>query len=819
MFGWKHRIFFGPPPAFLPSCIQVEGGGAPALAERALVPLVGLLFTVAFCCGMRLLEQPFWDFAGFYLNGEPLLGTHDAYHWVAGAEGFEFGVGHPMSELLRISAEFLGMAPAQAAFYLPAFFGALTGAAVFLWGWGLGRPCAGIVAGVLSSLSPSFWGRTLLGYYDTDLAVLPFAVLLGLVPALWLHPWLSSPADFLFRPLLRGYEGRGRGWIFQESGSGSIEPGRQNLSAEEIAAAALSWPRLGLLMLAGFLGYHTQSWHSLFPYLTRFSALLIPFLIVVFGPAGGRLVLLRGALCHVLPLLLGLPGVLVAMLFSMLTTPRPFTDGPLWLDGVRRLLLHPRIIPVLWLGVVVLAAADSEVGRAMYDSFMSYAHRTGDSASTGAAGAALIFPSVNLSIIETQLVEFSELILHIYPNRLLAILAMILFVRRLFVTPALWWFVPAAALYLLSVKMGGRMSMFGAPCMLLALFLDVADALRRLAAWCSEHILGGIADVPRSVVGAARAVVCLSVAIVSTLVLVRPLMDIIPAVSQGPILTQSQAQALSRLKDSTPLDSVIWNWWDWGYATHHFSMRRTIADGARHGGPSLFLPAAVYTTADPRFARQLIKYTALKGNEPGEVFRGLDAKGAQDLMRRLGDKDLPLIEVGGTQYLVVSLELLRLGVWVSQYGSWNFETAKSSGSYMNNLDKGIAYNLETGLVQPDGGKGLKAGSIAVFESGGLSVKTYPGRQGGFHFIFNPPRPDEEDGFRRRFAADPLSRFWQEQWARIHLAVESNDKIAMDEVFYNTLMVQLLLCERDDPRFAPYFHLVYDNTYTRVFEVR
>ena len=42
---------------------------------------------------------------------------------------------------------------------------------------------------------------------------------------------------------------------------------------------------------------------------------------------------------------------------------------------------------------------------------------------------------------------------------------------------------------------------------------------------------------------------------------------------------------------------------------------------------------------------------------------------------------------------------------------------------------------------------------------------------------------------------------------------------MDEVFYNTLMVQLLLCERDDPRFAPYFHLVYDNTYTRVFEVR
>ncbi len=819
MLGWKQRFFFGPCPALPPPGLIVEGGPPASVPERLFVPLFGVLFTVAFCFGVRLLELPFWDFAGFYLNGEPLLGTHDAYHWVAGAEGFEFGAGHPMSELLRVSAGLLSMTPAEAAFYLPAFFGALTGAAVFLWGWGLGRPCAGIVAGVLSSLSPSFWGRTLLGYYDTDLVVLPFAVLLGLVPAMWLHPWLSSPADALFR---RFAPAPGEPGVFSwRFASPAAEAGAPGPDAESLAASALSWPRVGLLILAGFLGYQTQAWHSLFPYLVRFSALLIPFLIVVFGPVGGRIVLLRGALCHALPLLLGLPGAVFAMLFALLTTAHSLSDGPFWLERARRILLGNRAVPLLWLGVIILAAADSDVGRTMYASFMSYAHRAGDPAATVAGGAALLFPSVSLSIIETQLVKFSELILHVYPNRWLVLLSMILFARRLFLTPAFWWFVPPVALFLLSVMMGGRMSMFGAPCLLLALCLDVFDLLGRLGARLAQHFGRWTEQLTgwSAAAGWARAGASLGAAILLVLLLVRPLMDIIPAVSQGPILTQSQAQALRWLKDNSAPDALVWNWWDWGYATHHFAMRRTIADGARHGGPSLFLPAAVYTTADPRFARQMIKYTALKGNEPGEVFKGLDAAGAQELMRRLGDKSEPLIESGGTQYVVVSLELLRLGVWVSQYGSWNFATNKSSGSYMNNLDKAIAYNLETGLVQPDGGKGLRAGSIAVFESGGLSVRRYPDRQGGFHFIFNPPRRDEEESFHKRFIANPLSLFWKDEWAYVRLAVESNDKIAMDEVFYNTLMVQLLLCDRDDPRFAPYFRLVYDNTYTRVFEVR
>lgn len=52
----------------------------------------------------------------YRLGNEMLLAMHDAYHWVAGAEGFEFDAGHPMSELLRILALITGAEPAQVAF-------------------------------------------------------------------------------------------------------------------------------------------------------------------------------------------------------------------------------------------------------------------------------------------------------------------------------------------------------------------------------------------------------------------------------------------------------------------------------------------------------------------------------------------------------------------------------------------------------------------------------------------------------------------------------------------------------------------------------
>ncbi|MDL2280180.1 hypothetical protein LJC15_05950, partial [Desulfovibrio sp. OttesenSCG-928-G11] len=89
---------------------------SPARLEQDRHPLWSLfclLMAFGLALAVRLLELPFWENPAYSLNGEHLLATHDAYHWVAGAEGFEFGAGHPMSELLRLLSLVTGMTPAS----------------------------------------------------------------------------------------------------------------------------------------------------------------------------------------------------------------------------------------------------------------------------------------------------------------------------------------------------------------------------------------------------------------------------------------------------------------------------------------------------------------------------------------------------------------------------------------------------------------------------------------------------------------------------------------------------------------------------------
>lgn len=170
---------------------------------------------------------------------------------------------------------------------------------------------------------------------------------------------------------------------------------------------------------------------------------------------------------------------------------------------------------------------------------------------------------------------------------------------------------------------------------------------------------------------------------------------------------------------------MIWHWWDWGYAAHHFSRRDHIADGAEHGGPSLYLPAAVYATDDPRFARQIIKYTAAKGNVPGNVFKGLTASQAADMITWLNNPNNPLIQADGKQYLVLSFDMLDLGFWISTFGSWNFLSKEGRGYAISIVPQALSYRLDKGEVVMKGSNiNVPAASIDVFSDGQLDHRDY-----------------------------------------------------------------------------------------------
>lgn len=797
------------------------------------------------------MEWPSWQEVEFRLGQEMLLGTHDAYHWVAGAEGFEFGTGHPMSELLRILALVTGTDAASVAFWLPPVMASLVAFFVFAWAWSMGSMEAGVCAGVLASLAPGFLARTLLGYSDTDLVTLVLPLAIGLVPACWVMRFLNHPMALPFL------------WTRHRPPTSLVAPhhtGDRLLSAGWVLGLSLS----------GLLGWWGQEWHSMFPYLVRYNVALLGGMALLLPAPGERPRALLAALAYALPTLMGpvglcLAAVLCAGRLGVWLEERAGSEagskneiaassGGLWYV---RVLTHPLTLLVLW-GTAFFFLVDQDVLTTMFHHVQGYLKRAGDPVA-GAGLDPLIYPSVAQSIIEVQDLSLSELLVYFHPWPWVAVLGLAGFMVVLWARTGALFLLPLAVLALLSMKMGGRMVMFGAPVVALGLILPVdwlACAVgdiraRHLRVYTLLVLLVGVvalgimpdyaAEVWRvwMALGALRplALTCAVLMVfigagriwgwlpalrldafgphllyraaavtLMLLIVIPPLAELIPAMTHGPILNRRHADALRSVRTSTPDNAMLWLWWDWGYAAHHFARRKTIADGAAHGGPSLYLPAAVFATDDPRFARQIIKYTAAKENEPGNVFKDLTASEAASLVETLKDPATPLIQAPGKQYVAVSFDMLDLGFWISTFGTWDFLKKEGRGYAISIVPQQLSYRIDKGEVLMHGTTtSIPAASIDLFEDGRLVHKDY---------VSPPSEP---------FSSPAAEKNWRDDVERrrnVHFLFNrvTSEKLVVDDKMYNTLMIQLLLCSPTDPRFAPYFRLIYDNVFCRIYEV-
>ncbi len=780
-------------------------------AGRSFWPCCALMACAAFLLplGVRALEIPLWNNPSYMLEGEYLLATQDAYHWIAGAEGFEFGAGHPMAELIRYLSLLCGMPPANVGFWLPLFLGSLLSVAVFFWAAALGFPAAGMVAGALASLSPGFLARTMLGYCDTDLVILLFGLLLGFVPMLWLRPWLSSPAVWIQEFFSAWKKIRELG--FAQNFSGTLAVLRDRYAAVPssrpfVEEDALSPFWLMLLVLAGLCGYYTQGWHSFFPYAVRFSALLLPVLIVIFGPKGGRWALLNAALCHELPLLMGLGGAFFAIIAAaaLRFSLRPENGPPRSLPSYwglrslfdrlagqrfdyivllsRKLFASPWVLGGIWL-IVAALLVDMSVWETLLRSIGSYIKTTGEQARSAAGGAdPLVYPAVAQSISEVQNLSFVDFLQYFHKYSLLTMMGLAGYVCLLLFFPQTTYLALMMIVGLSSLKLGGRMAMFSSPALALGLCLSVGQALSVLLESKPESRPAGLRRIfqQEKTFDPLRGLCSFCLAFV----LVWPAAGMVPEMSKGPIISRDQAKALAFLRDNSPEDSMVWNWWDWGYAAHHFARRKAISDGARHGGPSLYVPAAVYAADDAHFARQLMAYTSEQGGEAGDGFDDLSGNAAAALLADLeSGKKAPAPK--SKQYLVVSADLVPLGFWVSTYGTWDFKRKEGKGYFISSIPQSLQYSLDTGVVLIKGQEPTYAASIDVFGATDLKRQAY------------------SRGTDARFAFNTVN----------------GDKLLMHNDLYNTLLYQLLVAKPEDSRFAPYFKLVYDTPQARIYEMR
>ena len=712
-------------------------------------PMTCLILALTLAFAVRMLEWPCWQNPEYRLGSEMLLATHDAYHWLAGATGFGLAVGHPMAVMLKWLAALTGIAPANIAFWLPPLMASMVAVAVCLWGWLLGNLQAGIAAGLIASIAPGFLARTLLGFYDTDLVTLLFPLLMALGPAWWMRACLLSPAA-----AWRQFRGKRVG-----PKANPLKPG---------------W--LLLLAFAGLFGWWSQCWHSVFPYLIRYDAALLPVLAVLFGQKGKRRGLLAASLCF------SLAASAPAGIFYAFCLALALKTGK---ASARRFLTAPATLAILWLAAGCLFAR-GEIATVFLNQVNAYLKHTGDAHLSGAA--TLVFPSVAQSIIEVQDLSLAGLFSYFHPWLEMALAGYAGFGLIMLRRPGALFLLPLACLGLLSARLGGRMVMFGAP----IVALGVAVPFFWLVKFCLGRWL------PRVACGWLAAIVlCLA--------LVAPFLHMVPELSQGPIINRRHAAALVQAGAITAPDAMLWLWWDWGYAAHYFSRRATIADGAKHGGPSLYLPAAVFATDNPRFARQIVRRTSSLGNEPGEFFRDMDGRQAQALITSLRSPDTQLVSGTGSQYVIVSFEMLKLGFWISNFGNWNFATCQGEGGALSIVPQEVAYKLNAGQVRLAGSPSIiYPASINIFAETGVTVRNYV-----------------QEWFQAHPGASPAEqKAWLATRRNINFLFNrvTDEKLAVDQGIYNSLMTTLLLCDPQDPRIVPYFRLVYDNVFARIYEV-
>jgi len=131
------------------------------------------------------------------------------------------------------------------------------------------------------------------------------------------------------------------------------------------------------------------------------------------------------------------------------------------------------------------------------------------------------------------------------------------------------------------------------------------------------------------------------------------------------------------IKLNTPKNSVIWTWWDYGYAFQLYARRATIHDGGSQGSPKTYLVAKSFAVSSPEQSWRVISFTANYGLT-GLAKLLKEGKKAKEMVEDIlaGKFDKPLQT---PIYVVFTDDLISKFGWIHYFGSYDFN--KKEGTF------------------------------------------------------------------------------------------------------------------------------------------
>jgi len=160
--------------------------------NKKTILLILIAFTFSFAVRLIWVQQ-FADTEQFKFNNQFMINTNDGYYWAEGARDILTGV-HQDNDLSPVdtatsilTAWFAKILPIKfetLIFFMPAFLGSLLVIPIILIAREFNRLNVGFIAALVGSIAWSYYNRTMIGYYDTDMLNIVFPTLL-----LWSLIW------------------------------------------------------------------------------------------------------------------------------------------------------------------------------------------------------------------------------------------------------------------------------------------------------------------------------------------------------------------------------------------------------------------------------------------------------------------------------------------------------------------------------------------------------------------------------------------------------------------------------------------------------
>ena len=444
-----------------------------------------------------------------------------------------------------------------------------------------------------------------------------------------------------------------------------------------------------------------QHWHRLLP-VSNAVMIFLALVLVWFRKKDVARVFYR-LILFALCVCFSWPGIVLSCIFAFFLKKYPAVLYPK--GQSKRVLLA--VLCLLLAGLALFSSIGQEAE--------SYLHRaqSKDLAATPLNGAGKgnadeimppAYPPMTATIAESERISYAHVLGLLHPWAGVALAGVCGFFWLVGRRPEALLLTPLLLFGLSAPFLGARVSMFAVP----AVAMGVG--------------VGGEAVLGRLPIMHHGRMTCWIVRALLSLVLCVPLVMRIPPPES--VLSSPHAQALRKLGTLVPADtrpvSMIWTWWDFGYAASAFSGLHSFADPGRQGPEYVYFLSKVLGADSLHTASAVMHFSALNSFHPWEAFNRLGARKSQQLAGNFATIGQEVSDKA-RQFVVVSLDGLPLLPTIVDFSRWNLEQGASMGEpgFFKQLRGPVDIDLQHGRINaPLSETRLEVGRILLWKTQG-----------------------------------------------------------------------------------------------------